>query len=1153
MNRRLLSLLAALATLVAASPSRAAGLPTTWPADLRECRPWVYWFIMDGNFSREGITADLEAMQKAGIGGVILMEVDVGVPRGPVRFMSEAWRKLFAHAVREAERLGLQITLNAGPGWTGSGGPWVKPEQSMQHLVASETQVTGPKRFTGTLPRPKAHPPFFGESPLPGDLEKAKNDFYVDVAVLAFPTPAPGTTISDIEEKALYIRAPYSSQPGVKPSLPAPAEYPTAAPDQCIATNRLVELTSALTLDGHLTWEVPAGNWTILRFGRRSTGQNTRPAPLPGLGLESDKFDPVALEAHFESYIGPLLRELGPRKQNGTGWTTLHIDSWEMGAQNWSGRFREEFVRRRGYDPLPYVPAMTGRVVTSPEVSERFLWDLRQTAQELVIQNHARHLKELGRKHGFGLTIEPYDMNPCADLSLGGEADVPMCEFWARGYGFSSEFSCYEATSIAHTLGRSIVAAESFTSDDRERWQLYPGAMKNQGDWAFCVGINRIVFHRFQHQPVADRVPGFTMGPYGAHWERTQTWWEMVPAYHQYLARCQYLLRRGSPVADICYLLPEGAPQVFRPPKDATRGTPPDRPGYNFDGIAPEVLCEQMQVDDGQLILPQGMAYRVLVLPERSTMTPALLRKVRDLAQAGATVVGAPPRKSPGLAGFPHCDTEVQSLAKELWGEGPAPETVTERSFGKGRIVWGGKIGKSASPEAEPDPLKDAKWIWHAEGDPASAAPVAHRYFQRKVVLPEGQGIQSATVAMTADNAFELRVNGQVAGRGDNFHETPVIDVAALLHPGANLLAVDAENGGDKPNPAGLIGALTVKFSDGKVVAVPTDASWCSSTSPASAWDTTAATDWPAAKELGAPDMAPWNRTGKSAAPPEAYPPHALVADLLKRSGTLPDFEADQPLRYTHRHEADGDIYFVSNPLDRVIEAAPVFRVNGHRPELWDAVTGEQRPLPDFAETGARTRVPLRFEPHQSWFVIFRKGPAPKRPSTGNFVAATSVLTINGPWQVQFEPRRGAPAQITMDTLADWSKHSDAGVRHFSGVATYRTQFEWQPTAGGSASRLSLDLGRVQVMAGVKLNGRDLGVVWTTPPRLDTAGALRSGVNTLEVRVANLWPNRLIGDASLPEPQRVTWTTWSPFTKDMPLLESGLLGPVRVLRSERGQ
>ena len=583
-------------------PAHAANLERDFAHPPAAARPWVYWMWMDGNLSREGLTADLEAMQRAGIGGVIIMEVDVGIPKGPVKFMSDEWRQLFAHVVAEAERLGLQITLNAGPGWTGSGGPWVKPEQSMQHLVASTVEISGPTNFNAVLPQPAPRKPYFGTGGLPAELLKAQNEFYRDVSVLAFPTPAGNERIADLDHKALFVRDPFSSMPGVKPFIPAPADYPALPSGAAIATEKILDLTDRLDAEGRLTWTAPAGNWTVMRFGRTSTGANTRPAPAPGLGLECDKFDKAALDAHFEQFVGKLVAQpsvvaqpSGLRKYRQpsrlqsdspgsgsaysqtlkrsreayttgktAGLTSLHIDSWEMGAQNWTGAFREEFKRRRGYDPLRYLPAMAGRVVESREVSERFLWDLRQTAQELVIENHAGHLKELAHRHGLGLSIEPYDMNPTADLNLGAVADVPMCEFWANC--FESWFSCYEAASIAHTGGKRIVAAESFTSDDKERWLFHPGSLKALGDWAFSSGVNRIVFHRYAHQPWLDRAPGMTMGPYGVHWERTQTWWDMVPAFHEYLARCQVVLRQGVAVADILYLTPEGAPQAFRPP-----------------------------------------------------------------------------------------------------------------------------------------------------------------------------------------------------------------------------------------------------------------------------------------------------------------------------------------------------------------------------------------------------------------------------------------------------------------------------------------------------------------------------------------------------------------------------------------------------------
>ena len=834
----------------------------------------------------------------------------------------------------------------------------------------------------------------------------------------------------------------------------------------------------------------------------------------------------------------------------------LHIDSWEMGAQNWTAAFREEFRRRRGYDPVRYLPAITGRVVDSLEVSERFLWDLRQTAQELVIENHAEHLKALGRQHGFGLSIEPYDMMPCADMSVGAVADVPMCEFWL--HGFDTTYSVIEAASVAHTCGRPIVAAESFTSDDTERWQAYPGAMKALGDWALSAGVNRIVFHRYQHQPWPDRRPGMTMGPYGVHWERTQTWWDMAGAFHEYLARCQFLLRQGLPVADVCFLVPEGSPQVFRPPASAMRGQPPERLGYNFDGCAPETLLARMSVKDGRLVLPDGMSYRVLVLPELPTMTPALLRKVKELVQAGARVVGPPPLKSPSLSGYPQCDAEVKKLAAELWGDGvmewwndgnnrqgsTPPLHHSNNALADRRVIWDSAFRTPrTAPEAE-NPLAQATWIWHPEGNPAVSAPAGKRYFRRAFTLEDETNIESARVFMTADNSFELRVNGRRAGRGDNFHVASVLDVRQMLRSGVNVLAVAAENGGPNPNPAGLIGTLVVKFRDGRVLTVPTDTSWQTAQTAPGKWttDARATGSWSAALELGPVGMAPWGAVQKPTVEPDVFCDFGVVTGLLGKLGVPPDFESDGPLRYTHRRDGQTDIYFVANREDQPVEASCTFRVAGKAPELWDPLTGQARGLPEFTSRDGRTTVPMRFEPAQSFFVVFRK-PA-GRASGRNFPAHAKLTELSGSWEVAFDPKWGGPEHVTFDTLQDWSQRPEDGIRYYSGTAIYRKTFDAPKVSRGQ--RMYLDLGLVKNLVRVRLNGRDLGVAWCAPWRVEITGALRAKANQLEIAVANLWPNRLIRDQSLPAAQRLTWTTWNPFPKDSPLLESGLLGPVSL-------
>ena len=313
--------------------------------------------------------------------------------------------------------------------------------------------------------------------------------------------------------------------------------------------------------------------------------------------------------------MGRLIADNRPLSGQGKVLVSTHIDSWEVGSQNWTPRMREEFQKRRGYDLLPLLPTFTGRVVDSLEVSERFLWDLRQTVSDMLIENYAGHFRALANRHGLRLSIEAYDGVPCDEMTYAGQADEPMAEFWSWDK-FGAAYSCTEMASAAHVYGKRILGAEAFTATDAEKWLGHPAYIKDLGDWAFCEGINRFVFHRYAMQPWTnpDRKPGMSMGPWGLHYERTQTWWEQSKAWHEYLARCQYLLQQGLFVADVCYLQPEGAPRRFAPPPTAM-SAPYVRGGYNFDGCTPEVVLKRMSVQDGRIVLPDGMSYRVLVLP----------------------------------------------------------------------------------------------------------------------------------------------------------------------------------------------------------------------------------------------------------------------------------------------------------------------------------------------------------------------------------------------------------------------------------------------------------------------------------------------------------------------------------------------------------
>ncbi len=965
-------------------------------------RPGVYWYFMDGNLSRQEMTADLESMKKAGIGNVIFLEVNVGVPRGKIDFLSPAWQELFAHAMRETKRLGITLTLGVGPGWTGSGGPWVKAEESMRHLVAGSVNVNGGKAEKIKLPVPEPYPPFFGESNLTPELKEKWEAYYQDVAVLAFPTPLKNVKIEDIDEKALYVRAPYTSMPGVKPFLSEPFFEETEDESYAIDQNDIIDVTQYLKTDDTLQWNVPEGKWTIMRFGMRNNGAVTRPAPYPGIGFECDKFDTTAFKNHFDTFIGKLFSVSNfKRASKEGGLFRLHMDSWEMGAQNWSDNFREEFENRRGYDLLPFLPVYAGEIVDNKEISERFLWDLRMTAQELILENHATYIKKLGQQYELGLSIEPYDMTPCADLDLGAVADVPSCEFWFKGHGFNSSFSCVEATSIAHIKGKPIVAAEAFTADSGEGFAAYPGSLKNQGDWAFSAGINQFIYHTFVHKALGEHLrPGMTMGPYGVHWDRGQTWWPMVSDYHKYVSRCSFVLQQGQTVADILYLTPEGAPHVFRPPHSAMEGndTIPDRKGYNFDGCSPQMLAEA-SVKNHKIVFPGGASYHLLVMPIQKTMTPHVLAKIEELIRAGANVIDIPPLKSPSLVNYPQCDVNVKKTAEKIWDTTLPPKEITVQKYGKGKIYWGGDL--SYSP--------------------------------------------------------------------DN----------------------------------------------------------------------------------------------------ELYPSYEATSFLLKQMGVDEDFKSSNgKIRYTHKKLKDADIYFIANRTDDTFQTKCSFRVEEGAIELWNPLTGEIRELPQYTREKNYTSLPLTFDAFQSYFIVFDTTKTPtKNNNAKNFSNLVPLQQIEGEWNVSFDPRWGGPEEAVFPSLSDWSQNKDEGIKYYSGIATYKKIFNFNSKVNGE--RIYLHLGEVKNIARVKLNEKELGVVWTAPWQVEITDVLTEGENHLEIDVANLWINRLIGDEHYPDDgikngkwpewlvnktprptKRFTFSTYKFYTKDSPLVKSGLLGPVQLLITE---
>ena len=1079
MNKRSLVVLATLATSVALAlsfgacaraPKNVDTLKAGFVAPPPSARPWVYWFWLNSNITREGITADLEAMKRVGIGGVLIMEVDQGAPVGPASFMGPEWRALFMHAVAEAQRLGLEINMNDDAGWNGSGGPWITPEQSMQKIVWSESEVKGPALFEGPLAQPET-----------------VRGFYRDISVLAFPKVG-DYRIADIKGKAIFERR------EVGPA--AETEIPAA---MIIAQDKIVDLSDKMGADGRLSWHVPAGTWTVLRVGHTSTGAENAPAPASGRGLECDKLSPEGIEAQFAGMMAKLAADAGPAA--GKTLVTTHIDSWENGAQNWTGLMREEFRKRRGYDLLPFLPVVTGRVVGSLEISERFLWDLRQTVSELVIENYAGHMRELANKSGLRFSCEAYG-GPCDDITYGGRADEPMGEFWIGGGAWET---LKEMASAAHSYGKPILGAESFTAGDRERWLQHPASIKSLGDRAFCEGVSRFVFHRYAMQPWLDYKPGMTMGPWGLHYERTNTWWELAGPWHEYLARCQYLLRQGRFVADVLYLRPEAAPQEYKWH---------ERKGYDYDDCTPEALVTRASVKDERVVLEGGMSYRVLVLPETPRMTPALLRKIGELAAGGATILGpVRPVKAPGLSDFPKCDDVVAKLAEEIWAGGKiiTGKTVEEALEGKG-------VGKDF------DAPPGIRWI-HRSVEGAGPSVPAEVYF----------------VASNSPQAREATCTFRVAGLKPEFWRPE----DGTIEP----VAVYEQTGGMTRIPIAFepSGAVFVVFREDAAGADPVTSVTV---------DGQPVTPAPAAQAIARVVKAVYGVPGDA----------KRTRDVTARLQAILD-SGEFEVGVSRLAAGDDPAYGVVKTLD--VE----YRANG---TTYDVIAKDPETITFPMTPSAAALARVRAVGPQRLFVETEKAGAVELKTAAGKVIKVDVrdipgpVAITGPWDLRFPPNWGAPAQVTLDKLVSWSEHADPGVKHFSGTATYYKTFSVPAGMLGKDSRIYLDLGKVQVMAQVGLNGKDLGLLWKPPYRVEITDALKAGDNNVEIRVTNLWVNRMIGDEDLPEdsdrnpdgtlkawPQwvldgkpsptgRFTFTSWRLWKRGEPLVDSGLLGPVTL-------
>ncbi len=672
MNAR--CVLAVVATVVLSAGMAAAdpALEERFRSPRREDRPWAYWWWLNGNVDEATITRDLEAMKSLGFGGLLHFDVrgyhDDHVPPPPERtvVMSPRWRELMRHALREADRVGLEVSINLSMCAGALMGPWPSKADAPKKLIWTSAQVTGPARLDCTLP------------PIPGEHS-------AEVALLAVRCP----------DSAPVVPPHVHAHPAPVWASPWRSDVPPTNPPVLVEGEPL-DLTDKHDAEGRLTWEIPAGRWIMIRFAWTTAVGDPAHAGKVVTEYDVDVLDAAAVGRHFDRMGGALLEEAG--ELAGRTLTHFYSVSWEGAAPTWTGGFEDWFRARRGYPIRPWLPVLAGFAVGGAEAAARFVHDYHSALAEAMRDNFYGELQR--RCHAVGLRWHAESGGPwnralaafarADQLAFLGRTDMPQGEFWfmeGPRRGRAPEFN-RPAAMAAHIYGRPLAAAEAFTHMVRH-WSEHPAVLKPLADHAFCDGINHLIWHTFTASPPEFGLPGIEYFA-GSHLNPNVTWFPMARPFIEYLARCQTLLRHGRPVADLAVYVGERPYQHWgrgrRWSEVATLEAPA---GHTYDLINTEVLLTRLECRDGDLALPEGLRYRALVVDlDDEILRPEPLRRVVELAEQGATLIlgRRRPSASSSLADHPRSDAEVRELADRLWGPPGGDGGAEPHPLGRGRV-----------------------------------------------------------------------------------------------------------------------------------------------------------------------------------------------------------------------------------------------------------------------------------------------------------------------------------------------------------------------------------------------------------------------------------------------------------------------------------
>jgi hypothetical protein len=1086
----------------------------------QSARPRVWWHWMNGNITKEGIRSDLHWMHRIGIGGFQNFDAALMTPRiveKRLQYMTPDWKDAFLFTTKLADSLGLEMAIAGSPGWSESGGPWVSPDQAMKKFVWSETLVEGGKLFKGMLSKPPSATGPFQNLPLrnsfslTGEKEEAPKEFYSDAAIVAFKLPEADMAVSSLK--------PIISSSGGKFTL-------EGLTDGDLVTSTLLPYT-----------KLGEDAWIQFEFAK--------PETIQSLSIVGGGFGGI-----FGMGADPDNRALKV-SNDGKDFTKV-ID-----------------ITRGGVDQktLTFSP-VTGKYF-------RFTW---KTPQPRPSFNPGADL-------GMDLStmMKPAAGVEVAELNL---FTAPRVNRFEEKAAFSTATDLYAAATPQvnpkETVQKSDVVnlAGNMKPDGSIEWTPPAGRWiilrlgysltghKNSPASPEATGLEvdklsaehvKAYFNNYLDQ-YKDATGGM-MGQKGLQYMITDSWEAGTQNWTDNMMS-EFTKRRGY---DIMPWIPVLTGHIVESAEASDRflwdfrKTIGEMTVENHYDQLTEILKERGMSryteshESGRALIADGMEVkRNAAIPMSATWTPGKPGSGLEVS----TGYKADVRESASVAhiyGQNIVAAESMTAIGSAWQWSPEflkPTADMELANGLNRFVIHTSVHQPVDDKIPGLGLGPfGQWFTRHETWAEEAAPWVSYLTRSCYMLQQGKFIADVLYFYGEDNNITALFGNKLPDVPEGYNYD-FVNADALI----NVLTV---NNGAITTPGGTTYKILVldansmqmslpvlkKIRDlvlaGAVVAGNKPVATPSLSDQQNEFDQIV-------KELWA------NETGENIVGKGKVIAGKNMQEVLNSLKIMPDFsytkrEGDTRVMFVHRQLGDVDIYWINSRNNKTEDIEASFRVSGKAPELWSAENGSIDQA-SYVIDNNFTKVPLHLKANDALFVVFRHGTRDKS-RTVNIAPKNELFTIEGPWNVRFQEKRGAPAESVFETLSAWNENKEPGIKYFSGTAVYSKRLNAPASWFGKNMQLWLDLGNVKNLAEMKINGKALGILWEPPFRINITNAVKQGENDVEIKVTNLWVNRLIGDAQKGVEKKITYTTMPFYRADSPLLTSGLLGPVRILSS----